>query len=186
MLGKLYRRNGLAVGLITVAEHHAHPPAHPRFPRATSLFSTQTGEGAFYRFVPTRRWSSPALLIALYFSRGLRTRRVPLLARHGQQSDRHDGFPRLHGRDEGRIRPTISKGGRRRLQLSGRAVLAESGAGSTTSSSTASSSISPPRPSPRSTTIFLDGAPYRCSASRSCSVRWGVSCLWSVRAGCST
>jgi citrate/tricarballylate utilization protein len=73
ILGKLYRRNGLAVGLITVLSTVAITLLILAF-RGGSLFATHTGEGAFYRVVPYAAMVIPALLIAAYclvaFARG--------------------------------------------------------------------------------------------------------------------
>lgn len=73
ILGKLYRRNGLAVGLITVAST-ALILLFVIALRRDALFSTQAGEGAFYRIIPYAAMVIPALLIALYclavFARG--------------------------------------------------------------------------------------------------------------------
>lgn len=73
ILGRLYRRNGLAVGLITVVSTALIFLLAIVF-RRDVLFSTQTGEGAFYRVVPYAAMVIPAVLIALYclvvFARG--------------------------------------------------------------------------------------------------------------------
>ena len=73
ILGKLYRRNGLAVGLITVLSTVAITLLILAF-RGGALFATHTGEGAFYRVVPYAAMVIPALLIAAYclvaFARG--------------------------------------------------------------------------------------------------------------------
>lgn len=73
ILGKLYRRNGLAVGLITAASTALIFLLVLAF-RRTTLFSTQIGEGAFYRIIPYAAMVVPALAIALYglivFARG--------------------------------------------------------------------------------------------------------------------
>lgn len=73
ILGKLYRRNGLAVGLITVLSTVLIMLLAIAF-RRDALFTTQSGEGAFYRIVPYAAMVIPALLIALYcfavFARG--------------------------------------------------------------------------------------------------------------------
>jgi citrate/tricarballylate utilization protein len=73
ILGKLYRRNGLAVGLLTVMSTALILLLAIAF-RRDALFSTQTGEGAFYRVIPYAAMVIPALLIALYclavFARG--------------------------------------------------------------------------------------------------------------------
>jgi citrate/tricarballylate utilization protein len=72
-LGKLYRRNGRAVGLITVLSFAAILLLVLAL-RRDALFSTQTGEGAFYRVIPYAAMVIPALLISLYclviFARG--------------------------------------------------------------------------------------------------------------------
>ena len=82
ILGKLYRRNGLAVGLITVLSTTLILLLILAL-RRDVLFSTQTGEGAFYRIVPYAAMIIPGAAHRALLSRGLRTRRVPLLARHG-------------------------------------------------------------------------------------------------------
>jgi citrate/tricarballylate utilization protein len=73
ILGKLYRRNGFAVGLLTVMSTALILLLAIAF-RRDALFSTQTGEGAFYRVIPYAAMVIPALLIALYclavFARG--------------------------------------------------------------------------------------------------------------------
>lgn len=73
ILGKLYRRNGLAAGLITVASTALILLLVIAL-RRDALFSTQSGEGAFYRVIPYAAMVIPALLIALYclavFARG--------------------------------------------------------------------------------------------------------------------
>jgi citrate/tricarballylate utilization protein len=73
ILGKLYRRNGLALGLITVASTVLITLLILAF-RRESLFGTHTGEGAFYRVIPYAAMVIPALLIAAYclvaFARG--------------------------------------------------------------------------------------------------------------------
>lgn len=73
ILGKLYRRNGLAVGLITVASTALILLLAIAF-RGGAIFSSQTGEGAFYRIIPYAAMVIPALLIAAYclavFARG--------------------------------------------------------------------------------------------------------------------
>ena len=73
VMGKLYRRNGWAVGLITVASTALITLLILAF-RGDVLFSAHTGEGAFYRVVPYAAMVIPALLIAAYclvaFARG--------------------------------------------------------------------------------------------------------------------
>jgi citrate/tricarballylate utilization protein len=73
ILGKLYRRNGFAVGLLTVMSTALILLLAIAF-RRDALFSIQTGEGAFYRVIPYAAMVIPALLIALYclavFARG--------------------------------------------------------------------------------------------------------------------
>jgi citrate/tricarballylate utilization protein len=73
LIGKLFRRNRLAVGLITVLSTVLITLLILVF-RGDALFVTHTGEGAFYRVVPYAAMVIPALLIAAYclivFARG--------------------------------------------------------------------------------------------------------------------
>lgn len=73
ILGKLYRRNGLAVGLITALSAALIFLLALAF-RRDAFFATQTGEGAFYRIIPYAAMVIPALVIACYclavFARG--------------------------------------------------------------------------------------------------------------------
>jgi citrate/tricarballylate utilization protein len=64
-IGKLYRRNGLAIGLITVLSTIVIILLLLAF-RHDALFATHVGEGAFYRVVPYAAMVIPALLISAY------------------------------------------------------------------------------------------------------------------------
>jgi citrate/tricarballylate utilization protein len=66
ILSGLFRRNGLAVGLITAAALAMILIYVFAFRGPSVLFSAQVGEGAFYRVVPYLAMVLPASIIALY------------------------------------------------------------------------------------------------------------------------